>query len=36
VAGVLLSLWILGESLTAGLAGGMALVALGLALIARR
>lgn len=36
VAGVLLSLWILGESLTAGLAGGMALVALGLALITRR
>jgi len=36
VAGVLLSIWILGESLTVGLAGGMALVALGLALIARR
>jgi drug/metabolite transporter (DMT)-like permease len=36
VAGVLLSIWILGESLTPGLAGGMALVALGLALIARR
>ena len=36
VAGVLLGIAILGERLTAGLAGGMALVALGLALIARR
>lgn len=36
VAGVLLGIAILGERLTPGLAGGMALVALGLALIARR
>lgn len=36
VAGVLLGIAILGERLTAGLAGGMALVALGLVLIARR
>lgn len=36
VAGVLLGVLILGEGLTAGLLGGMALVALGLALIARR
>ena len=36
VAGVLLSMLLLGDSLTAGLLGGMALVALGLALIARR
>lgn len=36
LAGVLLGMAILGEQLTAGLAGGMALVALGLALIARR
>jgi drug/metabolite transporter (DMT)-like permease len=36
VAGVLLSMLLLGDSVTAGLAGGMALVALGLALIARR
>ena len=36
VAGVLLGMAILGERLTAGLAIGMALVALGLALIARR
>lgn len=36
VAGVVLGLAILGEHLTAGLAGGMALVALGLSLIARR
>jgi drug/metabolite transporter (DMT)-like permease len=36
VAGVLLSLLLLGDSVTAGLLGGMALVALGLALIARR
>lgn len=36
VAGVLLGMAILGEQLTAGLLGGMALVALGLVLIARR
>lgn len=36
VAGVLLGVAILGERLSAGLLGGMALVALGLALIARR
>jgi drug/metabolite transporter (DMT)-like permease len=36
VAGVLLGMAILGEQLTWGLAGGMALVALGLVLIARR
>ena len=36
VAGVLLGMAILGESLTAGLLGGMALVAAGLVLIARR
>jgi drug/metabolite transporter (DMT)-like permease len=36
VAGVLLSLLLLGDTLTAGLIGGMALVALGLSLIARR
>ncbi|MEO8717687.1 MAG: DMT family transporter [Burkholderiales bacterium] len=36
VAGVLLGVAILGESLSASLLGGMALVALGLALIARR
>jgi len=36
VAGVLLGVAILGERLTAALLGGMALVALGLALIARR
>jgi drug/metabolite transporter (DMT)-like permease len=36
VAGVLLGVAILGERLSAGLAGGMALVALGLVLITRR
>jgi drug/metabolite transporter (DMT)-like permease len=36
VAGVLLGVAILGERLSAGLLGGMALVALGLVLIARR
>jgi drug/metabolite transporter (DMT)-like permease len=36
VAGVLLGMTILGEQLTAGLLGGMALVALGLVLITRR
>ncbi len=36
VAGVLLGMAILGEQLTAGLLGGMALVALGLVLITRR
>lgn len=36
VAGVLLGVLILGEQLSAGLLGGMVLVALGLALIARR
>lgn len=36
VAGVLLSMLLLGDTLTAGLVGGMALVAMGLALIARR
>jgi drug/metabolite transporter (DMT)-like permease len=36
VAGVLLSMLLLGDSVTAGLLGGMALVALGLSLIARR
>jgi len=36
VAGVLLGVAILGERVSAGLLGGMALVPLGLALIARR
>ena len=36
VAGVLLASWILGEQITAGLVGGMLLVAAGLVLIARR
>jgi len=36
VAGVLLAILVLGETFTAGLAGGMLLVALGLALITRR
>ena len=36
VAGVLLSMWILGEHPTAGLIGGMLLVAAGLVLITRR
>ena len=36
VAGVLLSAWILGDQVTAGLLGGMLLVAAGLVLIARR
>jgi drug/metabolite transporter (DMT)-like permease len=36
VAGVLLGILILGEHVSAGLLGGMALVALGLVLIARR
>jgi len=36
VVGVALSVWILGESLQAGVLAGMVLVALGLALVARR
>jgi drug/metabolite transporter (DMT)-like permease len=36
VAGVLLGVWVLDESLTAALLGGMALVAVGITLIARR
>lgn len=36
VAGVLLGMWLLDERLTAGLLGGMALVAAGLALVARK
>jgi drug/metabolite transporter (DMT)-like permease len=36
VAGVLLGMAILGERITAGLAGGMLLVAVGLVLITRR
>jgi len=36
VAGVLLASWVLGEQITAGLVGGMLLVAAGLVLIARR
>jgi len=36
VAGVLLGVALLGEQLSAGLLGGVALVALGLTLIARR
>jgi drug/metabolite transporter (DMT)-like permease len=36
VAGVLLGVWLLGESVGAGLLGGMALVAAGLVLIARK
>lgn len=36
VVGVALSVWILGESLLAGVLAGMVLVALGLALVARR
>ncbi|NJN39790.1 MAG: DMT family transporter [Gammaproteobacteria bacterium] len=36
VAGVLLGMWILGEHLTAGLLGGMALVAVGITLLARK
>ncbi|MDA8109912.1 MAG: DMT family transporter [Betaproteobacteria bacterium] len=36
VTGVLLGAWLLGETVTAGLVGGMLLVAIGLGLIARR
>jgi len=36
VAGVALGVWLLGERVTPGLLGGMALVAAGLALIARK
>jgi drug/metabolite transporter (DMT)-like permease len=36
VAGVLLGVWLLDEHLTAALLGGMALVALGITLLARK